>query len=50
MTDRREVIDSCPAYHLNKEHWCSVILDGTVPEDVVKRLIGESYDRTSDSP
>lgn len=33
-----------PAFHLNKEHWNSVIMDGTVPEDTVKQLIGESYD------
>lgn len=32
-----------PAYHLNKQHWNSIILDGTVPEEDVKRMIGESY-------
>lgn len=35
-----------PAYHLNKEYWNSVILDGTVPEQEIKRMIGESYDLT----
>lgn len=35
-----------PAYHLNKEHWNSIILDGTVPEKEIKRMIGESYDLT----
>lgn len=33
-----------PAYHQNKEHWNTVILDGTIPEDDVKRMIAESYD------
>lgn len=33
-----------PAYHLNKEHWNSVILDGSVPEEEIRRMIGESYD------
>lgn len=33
-----------PAYHQNKEHWNTVILDGSVPENVVKRMIAESYD------
>ncbi|MCI8465886.1 MAG: MmcQ/YjbR family DNA-binding protein [Lachnospiraceae bacterium] len=33
-----------PAYHMNKNHWNSIILDGTVPEKDVKRMIGESYD------
>lgn len=35
-----------PAYHLNKMHWNSIILDGTIPEEEVKRMIGESYDLT----
>lgn len=33
-----------PGYHQNKEHWNSVILDGTIPEDEIKRMISESYD------
>lgn len=35
-----------PAYHMNKEHWNSIILDGTIPEDDVKRMILESYELT----
>ncbi|MCI8343019.1 MAG: MmcQ/YjbR family DNA-binding protein [Clostridia bacterium] len=35
-----------PAYHLNKEHWNSVILDGSVPEREVLRMIELSYDLT----
>lgn len=33
-----------PAYHMNKKHWNSLILDGTIPEEDVKRMIAESYD------
>ncbi|MCI6733188.1 MAG: MmcQ/YjbR family DNA-binding protein [Lachnospiraceae bacterium] len=33
-----------PAYHQNKEHWNSIILDGSVPDLDVKRMIAESYD------
>ena len=33
-----------PGYHMNKNHWNTVILDGTVPEKEVKRMIAESYD------
>lgn len=33
-----------PAYHLNKEHWNSLILNGTIPEKTVKQMIQESYD------
>lgn len=36
-----------PAYHLNKEHWNSLIMDGTIPEETVKQLIMESYDLVS---
>lgn len=35
-----------PAYHMNKIHWNSIALDGTVPEKDIKRMIGESYDLT----
>lgn len=33
-----------PAYHMNKEHWNSVLLDGTVPKREICRMIAESYD------
>lgn len=39
-----------PAYHQNKEHWNTVILDGSIPDDVIKRMIAESYDLVTDSP
>lgn len=32
-----------PAYHMNKTYWNSIIMDGSVPEDDVKKLILESY-------
>lgn len=35
-----------PAYHQNKEHWNSIILDGTIPQRDVERMIEESYDLT----
>lgn len=33
-----------PAYHQNKEHWNSIILDGTIPDAEIRRMIAESYD------
>ena len=36
-----------PAYHMNKYHWNSIILDGTVPCDDIKNMIADSYDLTS---
>ncbi len=32
-----------PAYHMNKFHWVSVMLDGTVPEEKVYDLLEMSY-------
>lgn len=39
-----------PAYHQNKEHWNTIILDGSIPDEDVKRMIAESYDLVADSP
>lgn len=39
-----------PGWHQNKEHWNTVILDGTIPDLDVKRMIGESYDIVTYSP
>lgn len=33
-----------PAYHQNKEHWNSIILDGSIPPDKIRQMIAESYD------
>ena len=37
-------------YHQNKEHWNTIIVDGTIPEDDIRRMIAESYDLVTDSP
>ncbi len=39
-----------PGYHQNKEHWNTIILDGTIPEKDIKLMIAESYDLIADSP
>lgn len=33
-----------PGYHLNKRHWNTVRLDGTVPDDEVLAWVEDSYD------
>ena len=33
-----------PGYHLNKRHWNTVIIDGSVPESVIRDMIEDSYD------
>lgn len=45
---RRNSFESViPAYHMNKEHWNSIILDGSVPDDDIKAMISDSYDLTA---
>lgn len=39
-----------PGWHQNKEHWNTVILDGSIPKDIVKQMIEESYQVVTDSP
>lgn len=46
----REIYKSVvPGYHQNKEHWNTVILDGTIPDKDIRQMIAESYDLISDS-
>lgn len=33
-----------PGYHLNKRHWNTVTLDGTIAEDEIRDWIDDSYD------
>jgi len=35
-----------PAYHMNKNHWISILLDGTVEEKQIKNLLDLSYQLT----
>ena len=39
-----------PGYHQNKEHWNTIILDGSIPDEDVRRMIAESYDLVTDCP
>ena len=33
-----------PGYHLNKRHWNTVTLDGSLPDGMVRDLVEDSYD------
>lgn len=39
-----------PGYHQNKEHWNTIILDGSIPRAEIERMIADSYDLVTDSP
>ena len=32
---------------MNKNQWMSIFLDGSVPDEAIKNLIAESYEKTS---
>jgi len=33
-----------PGYHLNKRHWNTITLDGSLSDELVRDLIADSYD------
>ncbi|MCL2062083.1 MAG: phosphotransferase [Firmicutes bacterium] len=43
----RQMYKSCtPGYHMNKEHWNTVVPDGDVPLEMLKVMIDKSYELT----
>lgn len=41
---REEYDGIVPGFHMNKKHWNTVYLDGSVPGKLVKELIDHSYE------
>lgn len=39
-----------PPYHMNKNHWITVCLDGSVEEEKVKWLLDLSFELTNKKP
>lgn len=39
----RSMYDAIIPYHMNKEHWNTIVLDGTVPNDLIHKMIDDSY-------
>jgi predicted DNA-binding protein (MmcQ/YjbR family) len=33
-----------PGYHLNKRHWNTVVLDGSLPDRTIRDMVEDSYD------
>lgn len=42
LRDEHEAI--LPGYHMNKKHWNTLVLDDSLPGDLVRELIDHSYD------
>ena len=40
---RQAFSDVIPGFHMNKTHWNTVYLNGDVPEEILRRMIEQSY-------
>jgi predicted DNA-binding protein (MmcQ/YjbR family) len=38
-----------PGYHMNKKHWNTIIMDGTIPDKLFLKWIDHSYDQVVNS-
>ena len=36
-----------PGYHMNKDHWITILLDGTAEDSLIRELFEISYDLTA---
>lgn len=43
----RASIGFLPAYHMNKEHWVTILLDGSVSKEDILYFINQSYSLTN---
>ncbi len=41
---REEFSSVLPGYHMNKKHWNTIVLDGSIPSKNIKEWIDDSYD------
>ncbi len=32
-----------PGYHMNKRHWITILMDGSIPDKAIKQWIDSSY-------
>lgn len=46
---REEYASILPGYHMNKKHWNTLILDGTIPSSLILELVDHSYELVSDT-
>lgn len=38
-----------PGYHMNKKHWNTVLMDGSIPRKLIEQWINDSYQLVVDS-
>ncbi len=44
LTLRNIYTQVTPGYHMNKKHWNTIIIDGTIPDGEIYRMIDQSYE------
>lgn len=42
---REKYVSVIPGYHMNKKHWNTVVLDGSIPDKEVFKWIDHSYNQ-----
>ena len=46
---REKYASVLPGYHMNKKHWITILMDGSIPDKLLKTWIDRSYDLVSAS-
>jgi predicted DNA-binding protein (MmcQ/YjbR family) len=41
---REQYASVLPGYHMNKRHWITVLMDGSIPDKLLKQWIDHSYE------
>lgn len=41
---REQYASVLPGYHMNKRHWITVLMDGSIPDKLIKQWIDHSYE------
>lgn len=41
---REEYASVLPGYHMNKKHWNTIVVDGSIPGKIIREWIDHSYD------
>jgi predicted DNA-binding protein (MmcQ/YjbR family) len=44
MALREQYSAVLPGYHMNKKHWNTIMVNGTLPRAIIKQWIDDSYD------
>jgi len=46
---REQYSSVLPGYHMNKKHWITVLMDGSIPDKLIQEWIEQSYQLVASS-